>query len=86
MSAYGDLTVQHISPDGKVTDVGLARGLAVYTPNPKRAFELDLERNNKVDYKKGKLHIVYATQVDDKSVKAVDNKPVVMAEADYTIK
>ncbi len=36
MSAFGDLTVDHISPQGKITRVGIANGVAVYTPNSKR--------------------------------------------------
>ncbi len=33
MSAYGDIAVDHISPQGVTTRVGIANGVAVYTPN-----------------------------------------------------
>jgi hypothetical protein len=64
MSSYGDLTVECISPDGVTTEVGVVRGIAVYTPNTKRRVQMDLNKTNKVDYRNCKLHIVYKTQKD----------------------
>ena len=40
MSVYGNLSVDHIAPDGTTTEVGLVKGIAVYTPNTKRKFHL----------------------------------------------
>jgi len=60
MSVYGDLLVDHISDEGQVTKVGLVKGMAVYTPNAIRRFNLML--NPRVNYKKGKLHLVYSDQ------------------------
>ena len=40
MSVYGDLAVDHISVQGKITRVGIANGVAVYTPNTVRRFQL----------------------------------------------
>lgn len=59
MSSYGDLTVDCIAADGKVTQVGFAKGIAVYTPNKKRQFLLDLSNTQNIDYHTCKLHIVY---------------------------
>ena len=62
MSSYGDLSVDYISDLGKVTRVGIVRGIAVYAPNAKRNFHLHLDNNSGVNYHHGKLHVVYADQ------------------------
>ena len=33
MSVYGDIAIDYISPQGKVTRVSFVQGMAVYTPN-----------------------------------------------------
>jgi hypothetical protein len=63
-SVYGDLTVNHISPQGKITLVGLAKGFAVYTPNMNRTLTFILDEAQNVNYRQGKLHIVYSTPLD----------------------
>lgn len=62
ISSYGDLTADFISTDGTVTQVGLIRGVAVYTPNAKRIFTLKLDRKPGIDFKSGKLRVVYSDQ------------------------
>lgn len=57
MSIYGDITVNHLSADGKETLVSQVKGVAVYTPNTVRRFKLNLNKN--VNYKEGALHIVF---------------------------
>ena len=64
MSVYGNITVEHIGLDGIRTQVGLVRGMAVYTPNKIRHFRLQLNPGLGVNYTQGKLHIVYAVQSD----------------------
>ncbi|OQP46425.1 hypothetical protein A4R26_31980 [Niastella populi] len=64
MSVYGDITVEHISLNDKVTKVGSIQGLAVYTHNRARRIKIALDKNARVDYSKGKLYIVYKTQSD----------------------
>ena len=44
MSVYGDISVDHISTQGKITRVGIANGVAVYTPNVKRRFPVQSEQ------------------------------------------
>lgn len=62
-SVYGDVTVNYFAPGSdKPAEVGLVRGLAVYTPNKLRHFILSLD--NKYDYSKGKLKIVYTSKSD----------------------
>jgi len=62
MSVYGDVVVDHISTDGRVTRVGSVKGLAVYTPNTKRRFHLVLNNARGVNFRSGKLHVVYEDQ------------------------
>lgn len=75
MSVYGDISVDHISLQGKVTRIGIAKGMAVYAPNVVREFNLLLDKNAAgIDYQKGKLRIVYTTQADAKSVKIAETE------------
>lgn len=62
MSVYGNIKVDHISPDGTTTEVGLVKGVSVYTPNDKRNFSFDLRNAADVDLKKGKLRIDYSEE------------------------
>ena len=72
MSSYGDISVDHVSLQGKITRIGIVKGMALYTPNNKRRFNLPLEKNSSVDYHSGKLHVTYATQADARSVKIAE--------------
>lgn len=64
MSVYGDVMVDHISADGKVNQVGVIRGLAVYTPNNTRHFNLPLNKTPGINFHSGKLHVVYSAQTE----------------------
>ena len=72
MSVYGDIEVEHISPQSVATKVGTVRGIAVYTPNQLRKFQMDLDKKAKVDYHKGSLKITYTTQSDTKPEKLTE--------------
>jgi P pilus assembly chaperone PapD len=39
-SLYGTLTVTHVDPQGRETQLYFGRGIAVYTPNPRRVFTI----------------------------------------------
>jgi hypothetical protein len=69
MSVYGNITVDHVSPQGKITRVGLANGVAVYTPNTIRKFQFNLTVPEGTDLKSGKLRITYSAPSDLKSEK-----------------
>jgi len=69
MSVYGDIRVNHISPEGRSTEVGVVKGIAVYTPNQIRRFQMDLRTTEGVNYREGRLEIVYTTQSDLKPEK-----------------
>lgn len=62
MSVYGDVAVDHIAPDGKVTRVGGVKGMAVYSPNTTRRFHLVLNNVAGINFHSGKLHVIYEDQ------------------------
>ncbi len=78
MSVYGDITVDHISTQGKITRVGVANGVAVYTPNALRRFQFDLNSDSGVDFSKGTLRVIYSA--------SSDVKPARLAEAELALK
>jgi hypothetical protein len=68
VSVYGDIVVKHLSAQGKITEVGLAKGFAIYTPNHTRRFTLGLDTKSGIDYHKGKLLITFTAPAETKSV------------------
>jgi len=70
-SVYGDLTVQFVPEKGAATDVGVVRGIAVYTPINTRQFNMDLRPPADVVLTKGKLVVKYSS--------TNENKPEVLA-------
>ncbi len=66
ISVYGDIAVDHISPQGKVTRVGVANGVAVYTPNTIRRFRFNINRVQGVDFRAGSLRVTYSASSDVK--------------------
>lgn len=78
MSVYGDISANYISPEGKVTEVLNIQGVAVYTPNTIRRAILNLEKVTGVDYREGKLHLIYKLPNDDKNI--------LLAEAELILK
>jgi hypothetical protein len=77
MSVFGDITVDYISTLGKITRVGMANGVAVYTPNTKRRFQFNLNRVPGVDFRTGTLRVIYTA--------SSDVKPVRLAEAELPL-
>ena len=71
MSVYGDVKIDHITKSGKSTQAKIVKGVGVYTPNPVRNFNIELDDNG-IDYHSGKLHVTYTLQTSDKSVKVVE--------------
>jgi hypothetical protein len=69
MSVYGDLTVDYISPEGKITRVGIANGVAVYTPNTIRRFQFNLNKVPGVNFRTGTLRVIYSAPSDVKPVR-----------------
>jgi len=77
MSAYGDIIITHIAPNGTETQIGMVNGVAVYTPLALRNMRIDLEKKPTVDLSKGTIHAVFSAQSDA--------HPVKLAEADLKI-
>lgn len=66
MSVYGDLTADHISTQGKITRVGAANGVAIYSPNSLRHFDFSLRNIPGIDYRSGTLRVIYSAPSDVK--------------------
>jgi hypothetical protein len=64
-SAYGDITVNYVSPQGKITKVGVANGMAVYAPNVVRHFHMDLNNKDGFNFHQGKLQVTYTNKKND---------------------
>lgn len=58
-SVFGDLMVYWISPLGIQTEVGIVRGIAVYTPNKLRRFSMKLRKLPEVNYNHGTILVKY---------------------------
>ncbi len=69
MSVYGDLTVDYISPGGKITRAGIANGVAVYTPNTIRRFQFNLNKVPGINFSTGTLRVIYSAPSDVKPVR-----------------
>jgi hypothetical protein len=77
MSVYGDILVEHLSPAGKETTVGMLKGVAIYSPTALRQFKIALDASQKAIYNSGKLRITYSAQ---------SSKPLTFAEAEVILK
>ncbi len=64
MSVYGNLSVNHISADGIKTEVGIVKGIAIYTPNKLRKFRLPLNPIEGLNFKAGKLEIIFKSEAN----------------------
>lgn len=78
MSVYGDLSVDYVSTLGKITRVGVANGVAVYTPNERRRFQFNIYKVPGIDYRSGTLRVIYSAPSDV--------KPARLAEAELSLK
>jgi P pilus assembly chaperone PapD len=74
VSIYGDIVVDHIAENGKSTQVGIIKGLAVYAPNELRRVKLPLNNDLQVNYHSGKLVTRFNCNVDGKDKKMVETE------------
>lgn len=65
-SVFGDILVNWISPNGESKEVGVVRGIAVYTPNTIRRFTMKLKNLPDVNYTTGKLAVTFQAPNDQK--------------------
>jgi hypothetical protein len=73
-SVYGDLVINYISPQGKITQVANPKGIAVYTPNSLRRFDCKLENAAGVNYHNGKLQLLFSTQLGSRPIKLAEGE------------
>ena len=64
-SVYGDVAVTFKPNGGGETEVGLIRGLAVYTPNENRTVRVRLRPPDGVELKRGRLDVAYRARVEE---------------------
>jgi hypothetical protein len=76
-SVYGDMIVTYVPNQGKEIKVASVKGIGVYTPNTIRRFQCNLDNVQGINYKTGKLHVVFTTPVDTKAQK--------LAEAEFVL-
>jgi hypothetical protein len=65
-SVYGDLTADYVVPGAAPVNVGVVRGIAVYTPNNLRRFSLPLTVPEGIDLSKGKLVVRFSSSNEAK--------------------
>ena len=65
-SVYGDLTADFTAPGAAPVNVGLVRGIAVYTPNTLRRFSMPLTVPGGIDLSKGKLIVRFTSSNEAK--------------------
>jgi len=65
-SVYGDLAADYVAPGGKPLNIGLVRGIAVYTPNTLRRFSMPLTIPEGIDLTKGKLVVRFTSSNEAK--------------------
>ena len=66
-SAYGDFRVNYIPEDGEAVVVGNVKGVAVYSPNKLRRFQIPINTPSEFEYEKGRFHITYSESGKDES-------------------
>jgi len=77
ISTYGDIIVEYIPDQGKSYEVGLVKGMGVYTNISKRYVSIKLNKISGTILKKGKLKVQYKSNDDA--------KPFVYAEGELDI-
>ena len=76
-SVYGDISVDYADAQGKRTNVGLVRGLAVYTPNTIRKVSIPLMTPEGVQLNSGKL-VIRFTDANEAKPMVYDEKELLL--------
>jgi P pilus assembly chaperone PapD len=72
-SVYGDISVDYVDAQGTRTNVGLVRGLAVYTPNTVRKISIPLTAPEGVQFNRGKF-VIRFTDANEAKPQLFDEK------------
>jgi hypothetical protein len=70
---YGDISVDYVDAQGTRTNVGLVRGLAVYTPNTVRKISIPLTAPEGVQFNRGKF-VIRFTDANEAKPQLFDEK------------
>lgn len=75
-STYGDFVLTHRSIEGKQTQIGLVRGVAVYSPVEKRSFSIPVTTPEGLTLNEGILILEYVSQTRRKEIIASLELPI----------
>lgn len=75
-STYGDFRLTHRSSEGKMTQIGLVRGVAVYSPVEKRSYSVPITLPEGFDLSDGELILDYLSQTKRNEILATLKLPV----------
>jgi hypothetical protein len=64
ISVYGDIVVEYIPSKGNPVEIGLVRGVAVYTSTNKRNFSITLNNKKGIALSTGKLRVRFTSSKD----------------------
>jgi hypothetical protein len=64
ISIYGDISVEYTPANGKPFDIGMARGVAVYTSINRRNFSVRLQNKKGANLASGKLKVKFTSPKD----------------------
>ena len=64
ISVYGDITAEYVPLKGKTVEIGLARGVAVYTSVDKRNFSVRLLNSSNLNLESGKIRVKFTSPKD----------------------
>ena len=76
-STYGDIVAFWDAPGKGEVEVGIVKGIAVYTPNPRRSISLPLRHPKGLDLSGGRLRVVYRETTDGSEKKLAESVLVV---------
>ena len=66
MSVYGNLTIEHVSPEGITTEIQKIKGISVYVPNLRRNFNVIIKAPEGVNLQEGSLRVYYTSDTGEK--------------------
>ena len=75
MSAYGDFVITYVTPNGRLYEVGIVKGIGLYLPGTARTMKVTLNTPSNVDFKGGSFKVVF-TENESKKI---------LAEADLNL-
>ena len=64
ISSYGDVVVDYVGKNGKSINIGLVKGVSVYTTVNKRYLKIKLDNLKNIDLTTGKLKVTYTSPSD----------------------